>query len=147
MALKRLQKELNDINKESPVNYSAGPISDDLFNWHATIIGPSDTPYEGGIFNLIITFPNDYPFKPPKISFCTKCYHPNIDDIGNICLDILKTQWSPILNVSKLLLSISSLLSDPNPNDPLNHTVANIYKSDKEQFNKNAREYTLKYAN
>uniref|UniRef100_A0A6C0IES2 UBC core domain-containing protein n=1 Tax=viral metagenome TaxID=1070528 RepID=A0A6C0IES2_9ZZZZ len=148
MALKRLQKELIEIEKEAPANCSAGLIkNDDLFTWQATIIGPTETPYEGGIFNLKILFPADYPFKSPKITFETKIYHPNINSTGAICLDILKDQWSPALSITKVLLSICSLLSDPNPNDPLSPEIANIYKTNKEQFDKNARDYTLRYAN
>ena len=120
--------------------------NNDLFNWDATIIGPTETPYEGGIFYLKMFFPPDYPFKPPKITFTTKIYHPNINNIGDICLDILKDQWSPALNVSKILLSICSLLADPNPNDPLSPEIAVIYKQNKDKFIANAREYTLKYA-
>ena len=146
MAVKRLQKELIEIRKDITENCSAGLNNDDLFNWDATIIGPTETPYEGGIFYLKMFFPPDYPFKPPKITFTTKIYHPNINNIGDICLDILKDQWSPALNVSKILLSICSLLSDPNPNDPLSPEIAVIYKQNKEKFIANAREYTLKYA-
>lgn len=134
------------MEKDAPANCSAGLITDDLFTWQATIIGPTETPYEGGIFNLKILFPADYPFKSPKITFETKIYHPNINSNGAICLDILKDQWSPALSITKVLLSICSLLSDPNPNDPLSPEIANIYKTNKEQFDKNAREYTLRYA-
>ena len=146
MALKRLQRELIEIQKDTPVNCSAGPCNNDLLNWEATIIGPTETPYEGGMFNLKILFPADYPFKPPKITFETRIYHPNINSNGGICLDILKDQWSPALSITKVLLSICSLLSDPNPDDPLAPEIANMYKSNKEEFNRIAREYTLQYA-
>jgi ubiquitin-conjugating enzyme E2 D/E len=147
MSIKRLQRELAEIEKDTPANCSAGLVNpDDLFTWQATIIGPTETPYEGGMFNLVILFPTDYPFKPPKISFTTRIYHPNINNTGGICLDILKDQWSPALSITKVLLSICSLLSDPNPDDPLAPEIANIYKTNKEEFNKIAREYTVKYA-
>jgi ubiquitin-conjugating enzyme E2 D/E len=146
MAIKRLQKELLDMEKDAPSNCSAGLMNDDLFSWKATLIGPSGTPYEGGVFYLKIFFPSDYPFKPPKITFETKIYHPNINSVGAICLDILKDNWSPALTISKVLLSICSLLTDPNPNDPLVADIANIYKTDRQQYDNNAREFTLKYA-
>ena len=146
MALKRLQKELLDMEKDAPSNCSAGLINDDIFSWKATLLGPTVTPYEGGIFYLKIFFTPDYPFKPPKITFETPIYHPNINSVGAIGLDILKDNWSPALNISKVLLSICSLLSDPNPDDPLVPDIANIYKSNKAQYEANAREYTMKYA-
>ena len=146
MALKRLQKELIDMEKDAPSNCSAGLINDDIFSWKATLLGPTATPYEGGIFYLKIFFTPDYPFKPPKITFETPIYHPNINSVGAICLDILKDNWSPALNISKVLLSICSLLSDPNPDDPLVPDIANIYKTNKAQYEANAREYTFKYA-
>ena len=148
MALKRIQKELIEICKEPPSNISAGPSnSSDLYHWQATIMGPSDSPYEGGVFFLNISFPSDYPFKPPKLSFTTKIYHPNINSNGCICVDILKTNWSPAFTISKVLLSISSLLDDPNPEDPLVPEIADKYKKDREGYNKTAKEWTNKYAN
>lgn len=146
MALKRLQKEVTEIQKDTPVNCSAGPNNNDLFNWEATIIGPTETPYEGGIFKLKILFPADYPFKPPKITFETPIYHPNINANGGICLDILKDQWSPALNITKVLLSICSLLDEPNPDDPLMPEIAQLFKSNKAEFNRLAREHTIKHA-
>ncbi|KAN0038181.1 hypothetical protein ACTA71_000353 [Dictyostelium dimigraforme] len=146
MALKRINKELSDIAKDPPSSCSAGPDSEDIFHWTATIMGPKDSPYDGGVFFLNINFPTDYPFKPPKISFVTKVYHPNINASGSICLDILKEQWSPALTIPKVLLSISALLSDPNPDDPLVPDIANLFKTDKSRFESNAREWTRKYA-
>ena len=146
MALKRLQKEVSEIQKDTPVNCSAGPNNNDLFNWEATIIGPTETPYEGGIFKLKILFPADYPFKPPKITFETRIYHPNINANGGNCLDILKDQWSPALNITKVLLSICSLLDEPNPDDPLMPEIAQLFKSNKAEFTRIAREHTIKYA-
>ena len=87
-------------------------------------MGPADSPFAGGVFKLSINFPTDYPFKPPKVNFETKIYHPNVNSAGVICLDILKDQWSPALTISKVLLSILSLLTDANPKDPLWPEVA-----------------------
>ncbi|XP_016812799.1 ubiquitin-conjugating enzyme E2 D4 isoform X2 [Pan paniscus] len=133
MALKRIQKELTDLQRDPPAQCSAGPVGDDLFHWQATIMGPNDSPYQGGVFFLTIHFPTDYPFKPPKVAFTTKIYHPNINSNGSICLDILRSQWSPALTVSKVLLSICSLLCDPNPDDPLVPEIAHTYKADREK--------------
>ena len=148
MAIRRLQKEISDMEKDTDAatNCSAGLYNNDLFNWQATIIGPDETPYEGGVFSLKIAFPADYPFKPPKITFETKIYHPNINASGGICLDILKDQWSPALNTTKVLLSICSLMADPNPSDPLVPEIARLYNSNRSEFNRVAKEYTEKYA-
>mmetsp|Transcript_23888 Transcript_23888/g.76719 ORF Transcript_23888/g.76719 Transcript_23888/m.76719 type:complete len:149 (+) Transcript_23888:112-558(+) len=145
-ALKRLNKELKDLGTDPPPNCSAGPVGDDLFHWQATIMGPSDSPYAGGVFFLDIHFPPEYPFKPPKVTFTTRIYHPNINSGGGICLDILKDQWSPALTISKVLLSICSLLTDPNPDDPLVADIAQLYKTNREAYNLTAREWTRKYA-
>ncbi|KAH3759164.1 ubiquitin-conjugation enzyme [Pelomyxa schiedti] len=148
MALsKRIQKELRDFEHDPPSNCSAGPVRDDLNHWQATIIGPDGSPYAGGIFRLDIHFPADYPFKPPKIVFLNRVFHPNINRNGAICLDILKDQWSPALTISRVLLSISSLLTDPNPNDPLDGESAHLYKTNRAKFDQVAREYTARYAN
>ncbi|KAK4538290.1 hypothetical protein CDCA_CDCA17G4315 [Cyanidium caldarium] len=146
MALKRISKELVDLGKDPPANCSAGPIGDDLFHWQATIIGPPDSPYSGGVYFLNIHFPTDYPFKPPKVQFTTKIYHPNINSNGSICLDILRDQWSPALTISKVLLSICSLLTDPNPDDPLVPDIAHKYKSNRARYEEEAREWTRRYA-
>ncbi|ALH22960.1 ubiquitin conjugating enzyme E2 [Chrysochromulina ericina virus CeV-01B] len=145
--IQRLNKELADINSNPPTNCSAGVIDDDIFHWQATIMGPEDTPYQGGIFELRIDFPQDYPFKPPNVVFTTKIYHCNINSNGNICLDILKDQWSPALTTSKILLSICSLMNDQNPNDPLDADAAELYLKNYNNFYEQASLYTSLYAN
>jgi ubiquitin-conjugating enzyme E2 D/E len=144
--IQRLNKELADINKNPPTNCSAGLIDDDIFNWQATIMGPEGTPYHGGVFELRIDFPQDYPFKPPNVIFTTRIYHCNINSNGNICLDILKEQWSPALTISKVLLSICSLMNDQNPNDPLDSDAAELYLKDYNKFLEQAAFYTTMYA-
>lgn len=147
MSLKRIITEYKNLVKE-PVSYcSAKPLSDDdFYRWTATIIGPSNSPYEGGIFNLIIEFPQNYPIKPPNVKFITKIFHPNINRYGSICLDILKNEWTPALTVEKLLLSICSLLTDPNPDDPLEPSIAELYKTNRKHYMSLAQEITRKYA-
>ena len=148
MLTKRLQNEINELNKNPISNCSAGPVDDNLTIWQATIFGPEGTPYYGGVFYLEVKFPSEYPFKPPIMKFITPIYHCNINKSGGICLDILKEkQWSPALTISKVLLSICSLMADPNPKDPLMPDIAELFMNHKEIHDANANEYTLKYAN
>jgi ubiquitin-conjugating enzyme E2 D/E len=145
-ALKRINKELIELRDDPPSSCSAGPLNDNLFEWQATLLGPEDCPYQGGIFYLHIHLPQNYPFSPPKIKFQTRIFHPNINSTGAICLDTLSTNWSPALTLSKVLLSISSLLTDPNPSDPLVPSIATMYKDNREKYEQTAKEWTLKYA-
>ncbi|CAM6027830.1 unnamed protein product [Sphagnum balticum] len=94
------------------------------------ILGPSQSPYEGGVFKLELFLPEEYPMAAPKVCFLTKIYHPNIDKLGRICLDILKDKWSPALQIRTVLLSFQALLSAPNPDDPLAENIAKHWKSD-----------------
>lgn len=146
MAAQRITKELENLKKDPPANCSAGPVGDDIFHWQATLMGPGESPFEGGVFFLDINFPSDYPYKPPRVTFSTKIYHPNINSSGGICLDILKDQWSPALTISKVLISICSLLDDPNPDDPLVPSIAELYKRDKAEYFLKAKTYTLQFA-
>lgn len=143
---RRIQKELEDIQRDPPAGCSAGPVDGDLLHWEGAIFGPADSPYAGGVFKLSIRFPSEYPFKQPHIQFLTKIYHPNINSSGGICLDILKKEWSPALTIAKVMLSILSLLTDPNPNDPLVPEIAALYKSRRDVYDATAREWTMLYA-
>jgi ubiquitin-conjugating enzyme E2 D/E len=157
---KRIQKELAEISLDPPSNCSAGPKGDNLYEWTSTIMGPVGTthltkgsPYSKGIFFLDITFPTNYPFKPPIIIFKTRIYHCNVNQKGQICLDILKDNWSPALTISKVLLSICSLLTDPNPGrliltkeDPLVASIAQQYILDRKEHDRVAKEWTSRYA-
>lgn len=143
---KRIQKELAEISVDPPSNCSAGPKGDNLYEWVSTLTGPSGSPYAGGVYFLDISFPTDYPFKPPRVTFKTRIYHCNINSNGAICLDILKDNWSPALTISKVLLSICSLLTDANPHDPLVGSIAKQYCEDREAHDKVAAEWNRRYA-
>ena len=149
MTLRRIQNELADLQNNPSENFSAGPVSaSDLCNWTATIMGPEASPYAGGRFTLDIKFPPDYPFKPPRVQFTTKVYHPNIGANGMISVDILtQGSWCPALTIGKLLLSLCSLLTDPNPDDPQVPDIAREYKQDKAKFDATAADWTRRFAN
>ena len=146
MSAKRIRRELDSLTADPPCNCSAGPVDEDIYIWDATLMGPAGSVYEGGVFKLNITFPPNYPFKPPRVKFITSIYHPNINSSGGICLDILKENWSPALTISKVLLSICSLLDDPNPDDPLAPEIADKYVKDRPAYDMLAREWTRIYA-
>ncbi|VDL58886.1 unnamed protein product [Hymenolepis diminuta] len=131
--------ELEKLNQDSLTNCMAGPVNGNLKHWHGTIIGPDGTPYAGGVFHLDIRFPTNYPFEPPKINFVNKIYHPNINSGRYICLDILKNRWTPSF-------SISSVLDDPNLDDPLVAEIAHMYIRNKQKYLKIAGNWTQKYA-
>jgi ubiquitin-protein ligase len=143
---KRILREYSDFMKSPVERWSVMMGAEDIRGWQAILSG-LPYPYEGGTWVLTIDFPSDYPFKPPKVRFATRIYHCNISTDGALCLDILKDHWSPALTVTTLLLSISSLLFDPNPNDPLDACKAQRYREDRGQYEREAQEWTNKYAN
>ena len=114
------------------------------------IWGGADTPYESGVFELEITVPDRYPFEPPQLRFLTPIYHPNIDDVGRICLDLLKMPphggWKPSLNIASLLMSIQVLMAEPNPDDGLMSDIAYEYKQNRPLFIQKATAHTEKHA-
>ncbi|KAN0053211.1 hypothetical protein ACTA71_009660 [Dictyostelium dimigraforme] len=132
---KRLQSELMNLMMGPSPGISAFPDGDNIFNWIGTIQGAKDTVYEQMEFKMSLKFPTDYPYKPPTVKFETQCFHPNVDNNGNICLDILKDKWSPVYNVRSLLISIQSLLGEPNNESPLNSYAASLW-SNQEEYKK-----------
>eukprot|EP01084_Bolivina_argentea_P015266 28544_1 len=147
MALRRIQKELTEMENDPPDNCSAGPEGDDLFAWKAMILGPCDSPYEGGIFFLSIRFPQDYPFKPPKCKFDTRIFHMDVNKNGSIQLDCIRDRWSPALSISKVLRSICSLLTDPIIDGALNLQIKMLYLRNRKLHCRIARKWTLRYCN
>ncbi|CAO2651126.1 Nn.00g094230.m01.CDS01 [Neocucurbitaria sp. VM-36] len=143
---KRIIKETERLVNEPVQGISATPHDDNLRYFDVTIDGPSQSPYEGGVFKLELFLPDDYPMTPPKVRFLTKIYHPNIDRLGRICLDVLKSNWSPALQIRTILLSIQALLGAPNPDDPLANDVAQAWKENQAQAIKTAQEWTQQYA-
>lgn len=143
---KRIIKETERLVSDPVPGINAAPHEDNLRYFDVKIDGPSQSPYEGGIFKLELYLPDDYPMVAPKVRFLTKIYHPNIDRLGRICLDTLKENWSPAIQIRTLLLSIQSLLTSPNPDDPLANDVAEEWKKDEAGAIQTAKEWTAKYA-
>ncbi|KAL5467586.1 hypothetical protein EMCRGX_G031841 [Ephydatia muelleri] len=129
---KRLQQDLMTLMMSGDSSLSAFPDGDNLFHWIATIVGGKGTVYDGLRYKLSLTFPSRYPYTAPTVKFTTPCYHPNVDEQGNICLDILKDKWSALYDVRTILLSIQSLLGEPNNDSPLNSEAADLWKNQTE---------------
>ncbi|CAG5098926.1 Oidioi.mRNA.OKI2018_I69.XSR.g16094.t1.cds [Oikopleura dioica] len=147
MALpRRIIKETQKLQSEPVSGITATPDESNARYFKIVVVGPQDSPYENGNFNLELFLPEEYPMAPPKVRFMTKIYHPNIDKLGRICLDILKDKWSPALQIRTVLLSIQALLSAPNPDDPLANDVAQLWKQNEAQAIRTAKEWTAQYA-
>lgn len=153
----RMQKELKLLMTDPPPGVSIpqladseNPLSSCLSTIEARIEGPEGTVYSKGVFTIRIQIPERYPFQPPNVTFATPIYHPNIDNGGRICLDILnlppKGAWQPSLNISTVLTSIGLLLSEPNPDDGLMAETSREYKYNRQAFDQKARSWTEKYA-
>merc|ERR1711939_470604 len=143
---KRIIKETERLVADSPPGISAVPHDDNLRYFDVVIQGPHESPFEGGVFKLELFLPEDYPMSAPQVRFLTRIYHPNIDRLGRICLDILKDKWSPALQIRTVLLSIQALLSAPNPDDPLANDIAQHWKTNEKGAIDTAREWTRRHA-
>lgn len=143
----RVNRELQNFNTDSNQEIQVEVVGDNIRHLQGTIKGPSDSQYSGGHFKLDIEITDQYPFQPPKVSFITKIWHPNMSSAtGAICLDILKDQWAAALTLRTVMLSIQALLAAPEPDDPQDAVVANQFKSDKKMFDKVAKFWTVHHA-
>ncbi|KAK2962521.1 putative Ubiquitin-conjugating enzyme E2 2 [Blattamonas nauphoetae] len=139
-ARRRLIRDFKKIQSDPPAGITGAPKDDNIMQWNAVIFGPDDTIWEGGTFKLTLEFSEEYPNKPPKVKFVTKIFHPNVYNDGSICLDILQNQWSPIYDISAILTSIQSLLTDPNPNSPANSEAARLYTQNRREYDRKVKE-------
>jgi ubiquitin-conjugating enzyme E2 G2 len=160
-AVKRLVTEYRDLSFHSPEGIVAGPITEDnFFEWEAMIIGPEGTPHAGGIFCATLSFPRDYPLSPPKMRFTTEMFHPNIYTDGQVCISILhppgddpnlyessNERWSPVQSVEKILLSVMSMLAEPNDESSANLEAAKCYRTQRDVYDKIVRQIVQKSLN
>ncbi|CAL8461877.1 g1408 [Coccomyxa elongata] len=139
-ARKRLMRDFRRLQQDPPQGVNGSPNPDNIMLWNAVIFGPEDTPWDGGTFKLSLQFTEEYPNKAPVVKFVSNIFHPNVYADGGICLDILQNQWSPIYDVSAILTSIQSLLSDPNPNSPANSEAARLYSENRREYIRRVKE-------
>ncbi|KAI8956332.1 ubiquitin-conjugating enzyme [Xylaria longipes] len=147
---KRITKELSECMESPPAGMTISlPSEADLHKWRIVLAGPQGTPYAGGVYNIAMALPPDYPFRAPQVNFETRIYHPNItnDSLGNICLGLLKPEnWKPASRVRAVLEAVRHLLVEPNPDDPLEARIADEYRTNRAEFDKNVKSYVARYA-
>jgi len=146
-ATRRLQKELGDIRKSGIKVFRDIQVDEsNILQWQGLIV-PENPPYNKGAFRIEITFPAEYPFKPPKVLFKTKIYHPNVDEKGQVCLPIISAEnWKPATKTDQVIQALVALVQDPEPEHPLRGDLAEEYSKDRKKFMKNAEDYTKKHA-
>ncbi|ODQ77708.1 hypothetical protein BABINDRAFT_10035 [Babjeviella inositovora NRRL Y-12698] len=133
----RVQKDITELDLPESIKITF-PRSDDTMNFQL-VISPCEGPYYGGKFPFSIAIDDNYPIEPPKIKCGVKIYHPNIDYEGNVCLNILREDWTPILNLNSIFIGLQFLFSEPNGHDPLNKDAANDLLKNKKAFETNVR--------
>lgn len=146
-ATRRLQKELQGIREAAIPSFRDIRVDEsNILTWQVLIV-PDKAPYNKGAFRIEINFPAEYPFKPPKITFKTKIYHPNIDEKGQVCLPIIQAEhWKPATKTDQVIQSLVALVNDPEPEHPLRADLAQEFTKEPKKFFKNAEEHTKKFA-
>ncbi|KAJ8450873.1 hypothetical protein Cgig2_032498 [Carnegiea gigantea] len=134
----RLHKDLNELNLPSSCNLKFPNGKDDLMFFEVTI-RPDEGYYLGGKFVFSFHVPSIYPHEPPKVKCETKVYHPNIDLEGNVCLNILREDWKPVLSINTIIYGLYHLFTQPNHEDPLNHEAAQVLRDNPKEFESNVR--------
>ena len=154
-----LKKQLKDLSKNPDLPFNVGLIDEnDFYKWSVLFTGPEDTIYEGGFFKAILTFPEDFPQNPPEMRFITEMFHPNIYKDGKVCISILHSpgvdvinthekaeeRWRPSLGVEQILISVISMLNDPNCDSPANVDAAVMFRNNRKEYEKKVRQLALK---
>lgn len=156
-AVRRLMTEYRQLTKDPPEGISAGPqTEDDFLVWDCLLAGPKDTCYEGGVFSATLEFPSDYPLNPPKMKFSSPIFHPNVYKDGTVCISILHPpgddpnmyesaaeRWSPIQSVEKILISVISMLAEPNAESGANIDASKMWRDNPEEFKRLVRQQIL----
>lgn len=154
-AQKRLLKEYQQLSRDPPPGIIAGPVSENnLYKWECLLEGPSDTPYENGVFPAVLTFPKDYPLSPPTLKFDPPLLHPNIYADGTVCISILhppgedpnqyerpEERWSPVQSIEKILLSVMSMLAEPNPESGANIDACKLWRDNRAEYDRQIRQH------
>lgn len=157
-ALKRLMAEYRQLTINPPDGILAGPAHEEnFFEWEALIAGPEGTAFDGGVFQAKLSFPIDYPLSPPKMKFQSEVFHPNIYADGRVCISILHApgddpmgyetsaeRWSPVQSVEKILLSVVSMLAEPNDESPANVDASKVWREKRGEFTRIAEECVRK---
>ncbi len=148
MSKRRIHRELQSFITHCQRGCNAEQVDDDPLHWQAVILGPDGSDYEGGIFYLNVRFPCDYPVRPPQVHFLTPILHPNVSfEYGKRCLrHIYAKNWSPACTIAKLLIEIRGMLSHPNPHDPLDVSLSNLYLTDRKEYEAQVRKHTKDHA-
>jgi ubiquitin-conjugating enzyme E2 G1 len=151
-AARLLRRQFQEVQRDASCGFSAGLVDDDIFKWRVTVIGPPKTPFEGGTFPAVLDFPADFPDQPPKMRFTCPMFHPNIRSTGEVCISILhppgadvfeyedrSERWNPVHTVESILISVISMLSDPNCESPENVEAARAYRTNKPEYMRRVR--------